>query len=280
MLRPLPADRQGVILAPGDVTEIEEAVLMRVRIGLWAGLVVLALLSGCLRPQGRGGTPEAPAPAPAPPARTPLYSSEQFRVFSQVPERVGDRLTLEGEAKVGGNSFIVVAEDGHYELVRQEVQLTGAGEWRPFTVTLALKEATSPNGMIYFTTPADAGKEPGLLIPVAFTAVGPKEAETGFRPVPRDRMHWGATGETPIEAAQRFVYGDGACDCQEQTARIVSQKEESVTVRVRADGLMDDSVKAGEVEVVLRQEGGVWKVESARERFECRRGVTAEGLCI
>lgn len=90
----------------------------------------------------------------------------------------------------------------------------------------------------------------------------PPGPAAGHVPVPSDRANWSATGQEPEAVARAFTLADNS-DCDRVTVKSEAQTVGRVNVAVRLEGLKDDSVKNMEYLVVLKQTGGLWKVESA-----------------
>lgn len=251
-------------------------------------LLSAAMVVGC----GVRGAPTKEAPkSPTPEAaRTPVYITEHFEVTFMSPARIADSLTVTGRARVGGASFQAVIEDGHNELVRQRVEVAkGAPEWADFTIKLVVGPASSPNGTLYFTVSGpDGTPRRDLTIPVVFEKVErngeqsanpPAGPAAGFVAVPRERGMWSATGKSATDAARRFALDGETCDCDAVEVEPVSVSETQAIVRVRMEGLKDDSVKAEQYVVILRRPAEMWEVVSATYSVECRRG-SADGLCL
>lgn len=103
----------------------------------------------------------------------------------------------------------------------------------------------------------------------------------GHVPVPQNQGHWSAAAATPEKTARLFALGPAdRCECREVSASLVSSGPAVSLVRVRLEGLMDDSVRNMEYLVAVKREGNAWKVASATYLTECGRGVTESGLCV
>lgn len=152
------------------------------RTGMACALLLVALLAGCGKkapapvtppenpPAGQQPPPVTPTPEPEPAPVEPAFESDHFVITSPIPAALDRQLKLTGQARVETGRFIVVVEDGHNELVRQEVTVSKkAPEWADFDVTLDLSPATSPGGVLYFSVPsADGSSTQDLMIPVSF----------------------------------------------------------------------------------------------------------------
>lgn len=102
----------------------------------------------------------------------------------------------------------------------------------------------------------------------------------GHLPVPRDQGDWTVQGAEPEEVAKAFVLGGNEpCDCDEVGVTTESSGSEQATIKVRLNGLKDDSVKNIEYLVTVQRAGDRWRVESATYTTECRRGTSPDGYC-
>lgn len=102
----------------------------------------------------------------------------------------------------------------------------------------------------------------------------------GHVPVPKEQSDWLVAASTPEQAARLFVLGPhDNCDCDQMTVEMVSRNATLGVVRVRMTGLKDDSLKNREYLVVVKWEEAGWKIASATYLFECRRALSADGMC-
>ena len=68
-------------------------------------------------------------------------------------------------------------------------------------------------------------------------------------------------------------------DAWEVTARVLAGEDGEATAAVLTWGLADDAIAGSDLRLYLARGDAGWYVESAEERFRCRRGVS-DGLCV
>lgn len=95
---------------------------------------------------------------------------------------------------------------------------------------------------------------------------------------------WSQTAESP-EALLRRVRDVVAAQLEEPDAgvlptRMESQAADSATGILVEPVTGDDSIQHTEFRLRMRRAGSAWTVAGVERRSRCRRGVTAEGLCL
>lgn len=107
-----------------------------------------------------------------------------------------------------------------------------------------------------------------------------KAPALGHIPVSREKGDWSAGGKDPADAAISFVLAaNQQCDCEEMGLTTLSIGPDQATVKVRLNGLKDDSVRNMEYLITLKRVGELWRVESATYTTECGRSTSPEGFC-
>lgn len=85
-----------------------------------------------------------------------------------------------------------------------------------------------------------------------------------------------------VAAVQAALEESGALgfDVWETTSRLLVRGDDAATAVVLRWGFQDDALAGHDVRVELRRGAAGWTVESSWERYQCRRGVSDEGLCL
>lgn len=107
-----------------------------------------------------------------------------------------------------------------------------------------------------------------------------REDFTPHVPVGPDEGDWSASGVTHEDVARRFALPDGRCECATVRVSTVSSEPGRALVRVRLDGVLDDSIAVEEYLVTLERLDGRWRIGSATRAMQCRRGASETGLCL
>lgn len=95
----------------------------------------------------------------------------------------------------------------------------------------------------------------------------------------RPVIHRGEIGQTPVEAAFRYLkdrIADERGIANYQQLRIAQQSKgedvQHVKLEIETRGLLDDAIAAQRFKFALSFEGEVWVVDSASQDWQCRRG--------
>ena len=106
-------------------------------------------------------------------AGTPDSFEAEPNIIVTAPEpdtKVGDKIHVEGRARVFEGDFQVQLEDGHNVLYDKPVQGIGAPEWQQFSLDIPTQGATSPTGIltVFDYSARDGSKQDIVLLPVHF----------------------------------------------------------------------------------------------------------------
>jgi hypothetical protein len=142
-------------------------------------------------------------------------------------------------------------------------------------------------------TPAGLEEQPRMDV---LRAVSPPEfspATTAWRaaarPIPpgfragdaRAARNWTQPGLVVADLARELgLPATLGTDAWELTSRVLAVDANNATGILLQWGLLDDAVAGSDLRIGLRRDAQGWYVERLDERLHCRRGVTAEGLCI
>lgn len=127
----------------------------------------------------------------------------------------------------------------------------------------------------------------GDVAPLPTTLPAPAPPDTGVTPwvaLELPSEPWSQTAES-AEALLRRVRDVVAAQLEEPDAGVLPTRMESQDADSAVGVLVepvtgDDSVRETEFRLRMRREGGAWTVAGVERRSRCRRGVTAEGLCL
>jgi hypothetical protein len=162
----------------------------------------------------------------------------------------------------------------------QEAPLPGAVASHALTAAMPLWDregvAAQPRmAELQLRTPRELGYAPGTT---------PWRA-AGIEVPPRFRSPSAAGAATPGALVTALALPLGWMDplgeeVWEQTTRVWLEGEDAAVAVVLRWGLKDDALAGHDHRVHMRRGGEGWYIERMEERFHCRRGVTAEDLCI
>ncbi len=129
-------------------------------------------------------------------------------------------------------------------------------------------------------TPPDLAANP-TPPPVPFS---PDTGVTPWAALELPSEPWSQTAES-AGALLRRVRDVVAAQLEEPDASVLPTRMESQDADSAVGVLVepvtgDDSVRETEFRLRMRREGGAWSVAGVERRSRCRRGVTAEGLCL
>lgn len=261
-------------------------------------------------PQSRAELPSVD-PAPSASQEEPLPSSCDNKLVEQLVPRVlkaineldgvqlakyfGQDLEWYSAGKAGDHRFVKAVtprqlmdylERRHQQHEKTELLELTVNSWSSTTVTWNMKLRISADDLeinpMHVSAKAQASCQTKR---VTRWSVGFQDADTpspalGHVPVPKEQRDWLASASTPEQAARLFaLWSNESCDCDQVTVELVSGNATTGVVRIRMTGLKDDSLKNVEYLVVVELEEGDWKVTSATHLFECRRALSAGGMC-
>ena len=117
-----------------------------------------------------------------------------------------------------------------------------------------------------FTPGTTRWRPSGLVVPAPFT---------------RPRSTWRSPGALVAGLVSALNLGEPlGQDAWELTTRVFMPEAGQASAIIMMWGLKDDSVVGRDYLLVLRQHQGNWYVVEIQERFHCRRGVTADDICV
>ncbi|HVL97792.1 MAG TPA: hypothetical protein VM324_00675 [Egibacteraceae bacterium] len=94
-----------------------------------------------------------------------------------------------------------------------------------------------------------------------------------------DDPAFGTPGELATALAAEVAGPQLGSDVWEVTARVLASEGAEATAAVLVWGLADDAVAGSDLRLYLARNDTGWYVDSAEERFHCRRGVSGD-LCV
>lgn len=121
--------------------------------------------------------------------------------------------------------------------------------------------------------PADMGWEPGTTAWESLTLELPAEFEQTGAASPEALLY-----ALLLAESERWGLGEHTW---EQTLRVYRDPEAGLAAAaILLWGLQDDAIAGRDIRLHLRQRDDAWFLESAEQRHHCRRGVTADDLCL
>jgi hypothetical protein len=117
------------------------------------------------------------------------------------------------------------------------------------------------------------------------SALGHKAGSSDWRELPLDDEIAELEAATPGRLLDRLALELGdvdllGTDVWEMTLRILQSREDVAEGIILFWGFQDDAIAGRDLKVAMRLRGDLWRAEALQERFQCRRGVTGEGLCL